>query len=37
MAGTCGMHGRDEKWIQHFSKKTCIEETTWETLVWMGG
>jgi len=28
MGGTCSTHGRDEKHIQNFSRKTSTEETS---------
>jgi hypothetical protein len=32
MGRTCSKHGRDEKWIDNFSWKPCMEKTTWENL-----
>lgn len=29
MGGACSMHGRDEEFVQNFSRTTCGEETTW--------
>jgi hypothetical protein len=31
MGGTCGMHGREEKYIQGFGWKTCSKEAAWKT------
>lgn len=30
MGGACGKNGRDEKYVQNFGQKTCMEETAWE-------
>jgi hypothetical protein len=34
--GACSSHGREEKWIQNFSRETWIEERMWKTWSWMG-
>jgi len=31
------MYGTDEKFIQNFSRKTSVEETTWKNYVHMTG
>jgi len=30
MVGACSLHGRYEKYIQHFGLKTWRKETTWK-------
>jgi hypothetical protein len=31
IGGSCSMHGRDEKSVQNFGRKTWREEATWKT------
>jgi hypothetical protein len=33
----CSTHGRDEKYVQNFGRKTWKEETTRKTEAYMGG
>jgi hypothetical protein len=37
MGGAYSAHERDEKYVQNFSRKAWMEETTWESLEYMRG